>query len=96
MLLTTQDSSQQIATENEVPVNSHPSENHVDIIRLENDHVGVPNEDGNNEHGFGVEEEETSVFQIDDEKLEKVFSPLHSNANGSFESSLDNMDLTLR
>ncbi|XP_058787230.1 small ribosomal subunit protein mS80 (rPPR6)-like [Vicia villosa] len=87
--------SQQIATENEVPVDSHSSENHFDAVRLENDDVAVPNDDGN-EHDFVVEEEETEAFQIDDEKLEKVVSLLQTSADESFESSLDNMNLTIR
>ncbi|CAI8602469.1 unnamed protein product [Vicia faba] len=71
--------SQQIATEKEVPIDSHPSENHIDDVRLETDDFAVSNDDDNNEHGFGLEEEETLIFQINDKKLEKVVSLLHSS-----------------
>lgn len=68
------------------------------VVHLENgDDVGVQNGD---EHVVGVEveeqaQEEEEVYQIDEENLEKVVYLLQNSADGSFESSLDNMDLDL-
>lgn len=86
--------SQQIAAENEVPGDSRSSQNEDGTVHLVNDDVSVQNDE--NSSVEVDEEEETEAFQIDDEKLEKVVSLLQSSADGSFESSLDNMNLTIR
>lgn len=77
--------SQQIATQNEDGA-----------VHLENDDVPLQNDDGN-ENVVGVEEEE-QVYQIDDEKLEKAVFFLQNEEvsdDGSFESSLDDMNLNV-
>ncbi|XP_045816035.1 pentatricopeptide repeat-containing protein At3g02650, mitochondrial [Trifolium pratense] len=91
--------SNQIATENDVPIDSKTDLENGDFavhgIRVENDDV--------DEFGNGIElvekvgeiDEEQQVYQIDEEKLEKVVSLLQSSADGSFESSLDQLNLSL-
>ncbi|KAJ1384140.1 Tetratricopeptide-like helical domain superfamily [Sesbania bispinosa] len=59
---------------------------------------GVQKDDGGDEQCVGevvVEEVEEEVYQIDEEKLENVVSLLQNSSDGSLESSLDDMDLTL-
>ncbi|KAK2444352.1 pentatricopeptide repeat-containing protein, mitochondrial [Trifolium repens] len=85
--------SNQIATENDVPIDSKIDLENGDFslhgIRVEND----VDEFGN---GIKLEEEvEQQVYQIDEEKLEKVVSLLQSTADGSFESSLDQLNLSI-
>lgn len=97
--------SHQIAdsTEDGVSMDPSSSENDDGVVHLEDsvpDDVndGVQNDDGD-EHGVGLEAEEhqleEEVYQIDEEKLENVVSLLKGSADGSLESSLDDMDLTL-
>ncbi|KAJ1386785.1 hypothetical protein SESBI_40528 [Sesbania bispinosa] len=72
-------------------------ENGVSMDSLEND-GGVQKDDGGDEQCVGevvVEEVEDEVYQIDEEKLENVVSLLQNSSDGSLESSLDDMDLTL-
>ncbi|XP_004502080.1 small ribosomal subunit protein mS80 (rPPR6) [Cicer arietinum] len=91
--------SNQVASQNDSPVDSYSPQNHDDAVHLENDDgVGVENNnDDGVEHGIGIEEEEEvkEVYQIDEEKLEKVVSLLQNSDDGSFESSLDGMNLSL-
>ncbi|KAJ1386778.1 Tetratricopeptide-like helical domain superfamily [Sesbania bispinosa] len=64
---------------------------------LEND-GGVQKDDGGDEQCVGevvVEEVEEEVYQIDEEKLENAVSLLQNSSDGSLESSLDDMGLTL-
>ncbi|WJX49364.1 hypothetical protein P8452_35809 [Trifolium repens] len=85
--------SNQIATENYVPIDSlENGDFSVHGIRVENNDNDV-DECGN---GIELEEEvEQQVYQIDEEKLEKVVSLLQSSVDESFESSLDQLNLSI-
>jgi flagellar capping protein FliD len=85
--------SNQIATENYVPIDSlENGDFSVHGIKVENNDNDV-DECGN---GIELEEEvEQQVYQIDEEKLEKVVSLLQSSVDESFESSLDQLNLSI-
>ncbi|WJX65219.1 hypothetical protein P8452_49902 [Trifolium repens] len=79
--------SNQIDTENDVPIDS-----------LQNGDFsvhGIKVENNDNDVDELEEEVEQQVYQIDEEKLEKVVSLLQSSADESFESSLDQLNLSI-